>query len=281
MASPESAAHDAAFNSMLTEFLTHLATRFPDNSGISQAKMFGTMMNDASSMKMKREAWGSFSEPVIGAIMAEEVEPLTAALEAAGNPILTSMGLAGILADPSVDDATKASMWQYVQLLSVIAHQDTGVNIPKKVPKTEGAMAGPSLLAAPTPATAPVAPATLAAAPVAPAAPATPPSPPDVAKVVEGFAAAMPKLMESFNTMMKDNDGDNPMAQMLKQFMNPNQTQPGVMNNLAANYMEGDTAPVMAQVQEQLAGMSVQDIAAKLKRLERIENKHAAKKGKK
>lgn len=278
----ESAAHDAAFNSMLTEFLTHLAARFPDNSGISQAKLLGTMMNDSASAKMKREMWGSFSEPVLDAIMQEDVSPLSAALKSAGNPLISSMGIDQILNDASVDDATKASMWQYVQLLSVIAHQDTGVKVPRKAPKTEGAMAGPSLLATPVVAAAPATPAAPVVAPAA-AAPVVAPAAaaPDVAKVVEGFAAAMPKLMESFNTMMKDNDGDNPMAQMFKQFMNPNQTQPGVMNNLAANYMEGDTTPMMAQVQEQLAGLSIQDIAAKLKRLERIESKHAAKKSNK
>lgn len=279
-AAADSATHDQTFNAMLTEFLGWLAGRFPANSGIAQAKMFGTMMNDPSSCAMKREGWGGFSEPVLSAIMARDVTPLSAALDAADNPIIKSMGLAEILADTTIDADTKTHLWRYVQMLSVIAHEDTGVAVPARA--AEPATAPPSEMSpvaaiTPVAAVAPIVPAVAAGATGAVAA-APAPAVPDVSKVIEGFAAAMPKVMESFNTMLKDNDGDNPMAQMFQQFMNPNQVQPGVMNNLAANYMEsGDAAPVMAQVQQQLAGMSAQEIAAKLRRLERIESKHASK----
>lgn len=276
--------HDKAFNTMLTEFLTNLSTRFPSNGGISKAKLFATLMNDNATCAMKRKAWGEFSEPIIGDIMAEKLQPVLDMVVTAGNPVLTSMDLGAIMNDETIDNSTKLNIWKYIQLLSVIAHQDTGVEVPKKQQPIvdTNTMSGPSVLNESTPLqqVTPVQ-SVQPIQQIQQPKPATPAATPDIGKVIEGFADNLPKVMESFQKIMKQNNGDNPVAQMYNQFMNPNQSQPGVMNNLAANYMEGEGTNVMADIQQQMAGMSAQDISNKLKKLERIESARSKRKDRK
>jgi hypothetical protein len=114
--------------------------------------------------------------------------------------------------------------------------------------------------------------------PIVPVAPA---GKQDVSKIINTFTEAVPQLMGAFNKIMKEDDGNNPMAQMVKQLMSPNETHTGVMNNLAANALESIPESVMSQVQEQVSGLSAADIIQKLKRLESFEKARAKRRNRK
>lgn len=88
----------------------------------------------------------------------------------------------------------------------------------------------------------------------------------------------MPEIFKSLNDMLKQDDGDNPMAQLLKQVINPGQLNTGLMGNMAANMMDKDPGPVMGQVAGQ-TGLSPEEIMRKLDRLEMYERARARKRG--
>ncbi len=270
--------YNQEFHDILQEFLTNLAQRFPERSGISQAKAMNAIFSDPTSQAEKRSTWAKFSLPILSAIMNSATFPVTSTItrEGAENPLIKSMGIDVILCDISVDAETKASVWKYLQVLTVISHQGTSVVIPE-VTKPVAPVVGPEsvLSTIPIPVT-PAAPAPVAVAPVAAVAASS--STPDFAKIAEGLADSLPKVMEAFTRVMEKDGGNNPMAQMMKQFMNPNQLQPGFLNNVAATMMQSDIDPgVMGTVQQE-TGVSADDIMAKLAKLDRLEKAHAKRK---
>ena len=269
-------AYNREFHDILQEFLENLAKRFPDRSGISQAKAMNAIFSDPSSQVEKRSTWAKFSLPILLAIMNSSTNLVSLAISREGieNPLIKSMGIDTILSDVSIDLETKQSVWKYLQVLTVISHQGTNVVIPE-VTKPVIPVVGPESVLSTIPV--PVAPTpTPVAAPVATVAASS--STPDFAKIAEGLADSLPKVMEAFTRVMEKDGGNNPMAQMMKQFMNPNQLQPGFLNNVAATMMQSDIDPgVMGTVQQE-TGVSAEDIMAKLQKLDRLEKAHAKRK---
>lgn len=265
--------YNQEFHDILQEFLTNLAQRFPERTGISEAKAMNGIFSDLSSQVEKRSTWAKFSLPILPAIMNSMTFPVTSAIirEGAENPLIKRMGIDTILCDLSIDPETKQSVWKYLQVLTVIAHQGTDVVIPETTNPVVGPESALSTIPVPvTPTPAPV------AAPVAAVAASS--STPDFAKIAEGLADSLPKVMEAFTRVMEKDGGNNPMAQMMKQFMNPNQLQPGFLNNVAATMMQSDIDPgVMGTVQQE-TGVSAEDIMAKLQKLDRLEKAHAKRK---
>ena len=261
--------HDQVFGTTLDEFLNSLVARFPEKSGIRMATTLSSAMIDPASLKMKRDGWAEFCQPILQGIMDQDIEQVGEAFEvaAAANMVMSNMALHKIMVEPETDYMTKQTIWSYMKTLSVISLQGTGVVIPKSRPAkatpTHVAMSPPSLLQHSN---------TTSQVQAAPA-PAPAAGKPDVGKVIEGFTDAMPKVMEAFNKIMKDDGGDNPMAQMFKQFMNPNQLQPGVMNNLAANAMEGDMGPVMGDLQGAMGNVTMADMMSRIQKLEKDNGK--------
>ena len=269
MQSPISASGviDGEFNVVLDEFLANLSKRFPDRDGIKQAAAMNTLFNDTAMQKEKRSTWAIFSLPILPAIMSETAYIVSAAFahESIANPLLSRIGIDTIISDTGMDVATKQSVWKYLQLLTVIAHQGTSVVIPDATtPAPESVFSHPSPVPSVTPVAVPV------TAPVV-----VPSAAPDFAKIAEGFAESLPKVMEAFSKVIEKDGGNNMLAQMMKQYMNPNQLQPGFLNNVAANMMQSDIDPgVMGAIQQEMKGMSVEDIMSKLQKLERLEKAH-------
>ena len=234
------------------------------------------IFSDPSSQVEKRSTWAKFSLPILPAIMNSSTNLVSLAISREGieNPLIKSMGIDTILSDVSIDLETKQSVWKYLQVLTVISHQGTNVVIPE-VTKPVIPVVGPESVLSTIPV--PVAPTpTPVTAPVAIVAASS--STPDFAKIAEGLADSLPKVMEAFTRVMEKDGGNNPMAQMMKQFMNPNQLQPGFLNNVAATMMQSDIDPgVMGTVQQE-TGVSAEDIMAKLQKLDRLEKAHAKRK---
>ena len=264
--------YNQEFHDVLNEFLANLAKRFPERTGITEAAAMNNIFSDASMQAEKRRTWAKFSLPILPAIMSgvTHVVCATIAHEGIDNPLVKRMGIDTVLADVSIDAATKQSVWKYLQVLTVISHQGTGVSIPDAITSTP---VGPESIQSPVP-IAPIIPATVSTT-VAPSS-----STPDFAKIAEGFADSLPKVMEAFSRVMEKDGGNNPMAQMMKQFMNPNQLQPGFLNNVAATMMQSDIDPgVMGAVQQETGGgLSADEIMAKLQKLDRLEKAHAKRK---
>lgn len=266
------AEHDKAFVKTLEEFLANLCKRFPDQEGIQSAQSMNSMalFNTAMYKTKKREAWAAFTLPILQQIMDEDAEVVSRAIEeeATKNPLIGSIGIDTIITDAAMDSATRENTWKYIQILTIISQQGTGVVIPPFKTKKAIAppLAEPSILSAV--AKQPIA---AAAAPVS--------STPDIGKIIEGLSDSLPKVMDAFNKIIEKDGGNNPMAQMMKQFMNPNQLQPGTLNNIAATVMDRNVNPsVMHAVQDAMGELSAEDILNKLKKLERLEKLHEKRK---
>ena len=272
-ATTESVKHDALFEKTCVEFMTSLCAVFPDNQDLSMAQQMMGMVPS----NMKRITWAEFTKPIVEAIMRRDIIPVLPEIEKAGG-LVQKMDIGLILMDPNVPSETKATIWKFVQLMTLIAHRDTGVVVP---PPSEGS---PPVVATPTaptvtptaPAVTPTAPAvTPAVAAPTPAAPAPAAPAPDIGKIVEGFANAMPQVLEAVNTQLEKNNGDNMLAKMFRQYMDPNAVEPGVLNNMAASALQGVSPNVMSQVQKQMENASADDILQKLAELEKLKKAQA------
>ena len=270
--------YNREFDDVLDEFLSNLAKRFPERTGISQAIALNSLFKDSDSQEEKRSRWAKFSLPILREIMGgvAPVVSLAIAKEAADNPLIQRMGIDVVLSDVTIDAATKTSVWKYLQVLTVISHQGTNVIIPEVVTnpvipdvRPESVLSTIPVSLTPTPVPVVVAPTVAVAASS---------STPDFAKIAEGLADSLPKVMEAFTRVMEKDGGNNPMAQMMKQFMNPNQLQPGFLNNVAATMLQSDIDPGVMSAVQQEAGVSAEDIMAKLAKLDRLEKAHAKRK---
>jgi hypothetical protein len=247
---------DDQFMFQLYSVLTQIVRRFPDNrTATSLLNSFRLMESFKSEI---RSGWRDMSTGSIESIMKRDPAQVALIMQKHPYPQVRDLGIDKYLVDPAVEEATKDSLWRYLQVLTMLSRGD----------EEQGAGA-----AAPV-AFQPVQPPQVRAAP--------PHKPPDLKQNLETFVHAMPEIMKTVNKMLQDDDGTNVLAQLAKQIANPNQAQTGVAGNLAANLFEqkNDPETVMQQVQEELGGdLDSAEIIRRLKKLERIEQR--AKKSKK
>lgn len=263
-------AHDRNFIAQLVRFLGSLKERFPENQGFVMAHAFaGTAaQSDAMSASM-RDGWAEFTLKLLDPIMNEEHEPLLAAVQTSTNPVLRAMDLSVVFTLPGIEAESKRNAWGCMKVLTLIAHHGRDSQAAaelalrnSKIPTAEKQEAEKRAEETATP-------------PKTESSAKTPPNKVDIKQAMSSMIEMMPKFMETFNEMMKDDDGTNVFAQVAKQFLDPKQARPGFANNVMGNYMEPATSK-MEEVQEQILGMSAEQIAARLKKLERIEAKARA-----
>jgi hypothetical protein len=248
------------FNTLL-EFMHNLVVRFPDNKGCQTAYSSLRMFGSSTSLHPQMmQAWVEATNPIKSDIKERNTEAVCKCLDGNANPIIAGIGASKILLNADVDEETKESVWKYLQTLTSMANQEGEV-----VPEAPAVVAAP--VVKPVPMAAPgqtVGTATAAGATGKKAAG------PDVGKIVDGFTQAMPKVMDSINDMLKSKEGENPLADMIKQMMNPNQLQTGMAGNVMANMMENTDQSVMQEAALK-SGLSVDDIMYRLNRLENLE----------
>lgn len=288
-----SADHDNEFSTQVAKVAKLLGTRFPDNAGVSAMVSQLPMLAISGAMKSYlRTEWRTVSIlHRFELVTAGNAHVAIAVFDGCPNPQLKSLGLAEILKNPDVEQEFKDELLSFISLLTILSHKGTDTD----VMNTDGSLKTPPPAAATTMAT-PAAPAgmdmnALMAAAMAAAGGgsaaaaatggATAAKRPDMKQAMEGLIESMPKLVETFNGLMKDDDGSNVFAQLAKQFTNPGQLQPGVANNVAANYaaMNAPDESVMSQVTESLAAqgssMSADDVMERLARLDKLEKLRA------
>lgn len=252
----------STFVALLQEFLVKLVKRFPENKGLENAKQTVAMMSLQSTMHgMISKKWYDFCNPIAAAVAARDTVTVCKAFDDFDNEIIKNMNISEVFQDPALDEETRESVWRYLQNLSVVATTVHGEG---------GAASGSSsTVVAPTP----ISPPTLSPAVAAPPAAKKP----EMNDVVKGITTAMPQVMAAFNDMLKDDKGDNPMGQMLKQMMNPDQQQSGMFANMAASAMDNTPETVMEQAGE-VAGLTKNQIIYKLERLKILEAREAKRK---
>ena len=245
------ASHTIFYNT-LVEFLRALTQRFPENTNASTALSSLQMLGANPALHPQMSAsWAHSTKDILQEIKDKKAEPVCQVLDNNDNPLIAGIGSSKILLNPEVDDVSKENVWKFLQTLTTLSHskpQPTDVAVTTSAPKP---MAAPGE----TPAAAPAA-------------------KPDVGNIVDGFTKAMPKVMDSLNEMLKSKEGENPLADMIKQMMNPNQVQPGVAGNVMQNMLEQTDQSVMSQAALQ-SGLSVEDIMYRLNRLENLEKSRA------
>jgi len=262
-----------AFSDTLEEFLRSLVTRFPENNGIKEAIMLNSMFIDPGSMETKCDSWAIFSLPIINDIMSENTEMVVKAItkESQRNAVIKKLNIAFVLSDETIDTETKMGVWRYLHILTTIAHMNTGVEVPPRKRPVQISESKASLTSTTN--------STNSSSTTVPQTPPILQGGPDFGKIAEGFADSLPKVIDAFSKVLEKDGGNNPIANMVKQFMNPNQLQPGFMNNVAANMLESDLDPVMEQVRQQIgSNISAVDVLHKLQKLERLEKSHQKRK---
>lgn len=264
----------STFYGILKEFLASLRARFPDNQGVQSAESaLGLLAMMPSAYGQVAQKWFEFAQPILPSIKARDAKVVGEALDSCDVELIRQIGAGAILNDESVDAATKDSIWKYLQsLTNLSAHLNTATPAPTPAPMTTDTAAVPTPTPAPVQAQAAATGATATAAKS------------DPGQIVKGITEAFPKILQSLNDVLKSDQGDNPLAQMMKTMMNPDQVQPGMANNVMANLMQQD-ASVMAQTPPvlqaaQQAGMTPEDIMRKLQRLENLEKARAKRRGK-
>lgn len=262
----------AAFAAHLTQVAQQIHARFPENTAVvSVINQLGLLGMSSSLQNIVRSSWRDITTDFRDDIMHRRVNPVYAMFEQCNNSSLKDVGIHIILQSPDVELETKDALWQYMQLLTVLAHANTPTEILTAPVATSYAAHKPI---APPPdgpiyssREAPAQHEEQAQPPQQPAAPVTP------EKMIKTFLDAAPKVVETFNKMVKDDDGSNVVAQMIKQFLNPNALQSGLAPNLMANAMDmqGSSQHVMQAVQSELGNLDPSEVVRRLKKLERLE----------
>lgn len=251
------------FYNVLVEFTASLNTAFPENQGANNAhnmlQMIGAMDSTHGQMV---QMWYELSKPVLEDVKNKNPGPVAAALDNCPNPVIAGINTASILCNEDVSQENKESMWKFLQTLTALSQM-----IYPTLGKPEAAEAAQPPRP-PTPQ--PIPRATQQAAPAKP----------NPGEVIKSITSAMPEIFKTLNDLMKQGGDDNPLGQMMQQMMNPNQLQPGMAPNLAANMMQQDPGPVMQQVGAE-TGYSADEIMKKLARLEVYEKARAKRQGKK
>lgn len=247
------------FYNTLVAFLRALTQRFPENKGATTALSSLELFGQQPSLHLRmQEGWAHSTAAIQQEIHDKDAAIVSKTLDANDNPMISGISATSVLMNDDVDEQTKESVWKYLQTLTAMSHSTplpTDVTITTPVPKP---MAGPGDVTAAVPA-------------------AVAPKVPDVGNIMDGFSKAMPQVMDSINQMLKSKDGENPLGDIIKQMMNPNQLQTGMSGNIMANMMENTDATVMEDAALQ-TGLSVDDITYRLQRLENLEKSRAYRK---
>jgi hypothetical protein len=272
---------DNLFHENIIAVLEQIVARFPDNEQAKGLLTMAPMANlDPRLKSVFRTEWREFTLDSRDTILAQDTDHVCQLFETSNYPQAKAIGIHLILRDPTLDPASRQAIWEYMKLLTVVSHAGTPTAI--KAPETQAKTPA-------APITPPKTPVMTGGVPAAVNGASATQQKPDMEKAMKTLLDSMPKMVQTFNNLMKDDDGSNVFAQMAKQFTNPGALQTGVPNNLAMNLMaEQQNAPtMMQQVQEQLAvssgaatapSLTVEDIVSKLEKLERIESLRAKKK---
>ena len=116
------------FVTVMAEFLTNLTTVFPDNTGPASALAMLELAGGLSNVAIAT-AWNQFTLPIKHQIRTRDADVVSRAFDESKYQMLRQIKASEILA-PSVDEATKASVWQYIDsltALSVLAASGTRV----------------------------------------------------------------------------------------------------------------------------------------------------------
>lgn len=276
-AAPTTADLDAYFHDNIEGVLKQIVAKYPTNQSAQQLLNLIPMANLDPRLKATfRAEWRDFTKDSRTQIMNNDTEHVKNMFANAPFPQAQALGIQHIISDPNLDEQSRIGIWEYIKLLTVLSHKGTPTEI-NAVPATPPAPIDPVIRPPATPFGNAV---TSSPVPKPPAKA----NKPDMEKAMKTLIDSMPKMVDTFNKLMKDDDGSNVFAQMAKQFTNPGALQTGVPNNLAMNLMaeQQGSSSVMEQVQQQLGGtdeLNADDIVAKLKKLERIEALRAKKKG--
>lgn len=276
----------STFYTILLEFITNLSKTFPDNEGArSAAGMLQVLGVAPATHPQMVMTWYELSNPVLEDIKNKNGPVVAHALNNTSNPMIANIKADTILTNDAVSDETKENVWKYIQSLtalsqilmpSIEAASDTPVAQVPEVPSGGYTSAPPTM---PAPQVQPVqqqAPPMDIAAMAQSAMAGKGGKKNNAGDVVKNISEAVPAILESLGNVMKDDQ--NPLGQILKQVMQPESLQSGVLNNVGANMMNKDPGPVMAQAAAQ-SGMSVDDIMYKLQKLEMFEKARARRRG--
>lgn len=274
---------DHAFHQHLSTILTKMGQRFPerqDLATINQQLLPMVSMVPGGKNKL-RDTWRQLTTDYRDSIMNRHLDRITVMFESSDHDMLKTIGIHQILVDPQVENLTKESLWLYLQLLTVLAHEghETSIELSeddvKRLQFTQPPQQQQQQPVTAAPPAQPVAP------PSAAAPQQTPPQKPNMEEMIKTALDAAPKIIETFNKVLKDDDGNNVVAQMIKQFTNPNALQPGLEANLMANVLESQQggSSVMSStqddllrvVQQQVGNLSAAEVVERLKKLERLE----------
>ena len=243
------------FYTVLVEFLKNLTLYFPSNEGAKNALTLLTLFNeDTGSYLTMAKNWFEVTDPIKDKIKNKDSTAVVEAFEKTDNLIIKKLDIRSFMLEPSIEPNTKENIWKYIQSLTVISN-NVMTNKPILVEtKTE---------------TTPSAPATTTNQQQQQQQ-QTPPNQP--AEIIKGIAQAVPEIFKTLNELMKQED--NPMAQLMKQMLNPNSLQTGATANIAANFMDKNNEPVMSSVDP--TSLSMDEISRKLQRLEMLEKAQAS-----
>ena len=273
------------FFNILKEFTHSLTERFPDNAGArSASNALGFVEGMPHAHVQIVEKWHGFTQPIAHHIRDKDGKVVGEALDTCEISLIREIGSGNILHNEEIDAETKESVWKYLQSLTNLSRllADQGVIKAAPAPAPVTASSSDATQTQTQPASGTTANGTTANGTAASGTAASGKT--DPGQIVKGITDAFPKILQSLNDVLKTDQGDNPLAQMFKTMMNPNQLQPGMANNVMANLMQQD-ASVMAQTPPvvqaaQQTGMSPDDIVRKLQRLENLEKARAKRRGK-
>ena len=265
---------DSLFHTNISAVLSQIVTSYPENAKAKEINAMLPLVAMQPALKTKfRSEFRTFTLNSIPQILERDTTYVFQLFDSSEYDMLKSMGIHNILADPKGDSASQDSLWQYLQLLTQLAHAGTETEI--KIKPANTAAAAQVHIAPPV---------AFAAQPQQGQQQPKAAAPPNMEAAMKTLLDSMPKMVSTFNTLMQDPDGSNVFAQMAKTFTNPDQLQTGVANNLAANLMgeQGSGPSMMQQIQDSMgtagSDLNADDIVSKLAKLERIEKLHKRKK---
>lgn len=240
---------------------------FPEHEGVKQTyQMLSAIPANGMMDNMLASGWYDATKPVKDAIKRRDADSVVTAFESSDVDMLKKIDVRQILlpAEPH-DDETSENIWLFINTLTDVSESYTNKNGVQNTEQQQQPKKSKPHMPAPA---------------QNPPAPTQAKTKPDINNLVEGFTAAMPKVVQSLNQVLKSEDGkENPLGDLIRGMMAPqsNQLQPGMTNNIMAN-MLGDDGGTVMQEAAMANGMTVEEITQKLRRLDQYERLRAAKK---
>lgn len=280
---------DHAFHEHLSTILAKMGQRFPERQDLAtiNSQLLPMVSMVPGGKNKLRSTWRDLTKEYRDSIMNRHLDRITVMFESSDHDMLKTIGIHQILVDPNVEHLTKESLWLYLQLLTVLAHEghETSIELSEDDLKRLQFMKSPQQAAPPAQSMTPppLAPPQVPPPVAPPQVPAAQPpaQKPNMEEMIKTALDAAPKIIETFNKVLKDDDGNNVVAQMIKQFTNPNALQPGLEANLMANVLESQQGgssvmsttqdDLLRVVQQQVGNLSANEVVERLKKLERLE----------